>query len=129
LAKEAIKHFRSTHGYTKLKDKEWLHAQLEEMGIRDFSPTTKNTIKDIVIPRTNNSKEKTIDLHAPDTNDTSKPIDRSDEIQPSFPNEELHDPEDGECSDVHSENTEVENIPSYEGETKVTKIVFYVSFI
>jgi hypothetical protein len=47
MAKEVIKEFRATYGYTKLKDKEWLYTQLEERGIRE--PSHSNSmIKSLV---------------------------------------------------------------------------------
>lgn len=128
LAKEAIKHFRSTFGYAKLKDREWLHAKLEEMGIRDVvnsNAIISNSLTSTSATTKNKDEEKQDDQQIPKTKDWNETIQSllSNPIE-----EHCGSDEDGECSDtINSDNSELENIQSYEGEPKVVKRVYYVS--
>lgn len=132
LAKEAIKHFRSTYGYAKLKDRDWLHTQLEEMGIRDVGHTNA-IISNSLTTSTTSATMKNKDEETQNDSQIPKTKDRNETIPSTLSNpteEHYGSDEDGECSDtIHSENTELENVQSYEGEPKVVKRVYYVSSI
>jgi hypothetical protein len=150
MAKEVIKEFRATYGYTKLKDKEWLYTQLEERGIRE--PSHSNSmIKSLV--ESKHAKDpiqatRTNELSITDVARTNQEDDENNttdeqncnhrpnlhhtvENSPSLPTT-LQEPTNhidvNQLSDANSEDMELENIPSYEGEPKVTKKLSYVSF-
>lgn len=150
MAIEVIKQFRATYGYTKLKDKEWLHTQLEERGIREPSrsnvmtkplvesqyakdpiQTTRTNVLSITdVARTNQEDNENHTTNDQDCNHRPN-LYHGVENSPSLPitrQEPTNHMDVNALSDTNSEDIELENIPSYEGEPKVIKRLFYVSF-
>lgn len=160
MAKEIIKQFRATYGYTKLKDKEWLYTQLEERGVRE--PNHSNAMTNSLVEESKHTKDPIDPIdpipskrtNASSITDVARTNQEDDENNTTDDHHDCHHRpnvnhnsiEKSKCLstarqeitnhvevnglsdvDTNSEDEELENIPSYEGEPKVTKVLSFVS--